>query len=277
MTLSGRNLTLATPIGLSAFCLVLGVFLSFVTVPGYDAEAENALKASGLLNRFLAPYFPARAVAAHFTVLVLVLCSLLSLASIYIFFEKTQAPEIFFMAFFVFSFAPEVLRLLFPLGRLQELPSLYPMLVSRAVLLSRYFGIFSLFAAGIHAAGYQSQRQRAVIITVLAASLFVAFGIPVDLQAHDAGLLMSAGEGVPTFRLLELGVYLITVTSFLVSIWTRGFREFLPVGIGSVLVLLGRDILLQADSWATLPLGALPLAVGIWLICTRLHRIYLWL
>ncbi|MCL2609699.1 MAG: hypothetical protein FWD94_07345 [Treponema sp.] len=276
MTLSGRNRTFAALIGLSALCLLLGIGLSFVTVPGYGEETESTWQASGLIHELLARHFPARAVAAHFVAVALVLYSLLSLASIYIFFEKTQSPEIFFVAFFAFSFAPEVLRLVFPLESIRDFPPLYLMSISRAVLLSRYFGIFSLFVAGVHASGYQSQQQRTAIVIVLAASLFVAFSIPVDLQAGASGPLM-AGEGVPIFRLLELGVYIITIASFLVAARSRGSWEFVPIGIGSALALLGRDILLQADSWAALPLGALPLTVGTWLICTRLHRIYLWL
>jgi hypothetical protein len=42
-------------------------------------------------------------------------------------------------------------------------------------------------------------------------------------------------------------------------------------------VFLGRAILLTADSWAGPATGLVFLAFGTWLICTNLHKVYLWL
>jgi hypothetical protein len=82
---------------------------------------------------------------------------------------------------------------------------------------------------------------------------------------------------VSLFRLIEIVTFLITTISFFIAVWSRGSFEFVYIGIGSALVFLGRNILLNADIWAGLPTGLLFLTAGTWLICTKLHKVYLWL
>ena len=277
MTLSNRNAFFKAGIALSSLCLLIGIAASVAAIPVYaQMEAEMSLRPGGFFQALLARHFEARLLAAHFAVLLLALYSLLAAAFILFFFEKTQAPEILFVAFFAVSFAPEVLRLALPLGRVFEIPSLYLLMASRIILFGRYFGIFSLFAASVHAAGYQSQQQREAIIIILAMALFLALSVPVDTQAWDSSLAMVSGYGT-MFRLIEIGIFLVTAASFFVAALPRGSCEFIFIGAGSVLAFLGRDVLLRADAWAGLPFGLLLLAAGTWLICVRLHRIYLWL
>jgi hypothetical protein len=76
---------------------------------------------------------------------------------------------------------------------------------------------------------------------------------------------------------VEAGVVLITMASFFVSAYTRGTREFIFAGAGTFLAFAGRYILLNADTWAALLPGLAVISAGTWFICTRLHRIYLWL
>ncbi|MCL2193351.1 MAG: hypothetical protein FWB78_08145 [Treponema sp.] len=277
MTLSNRNAVFKAGIILSSLCLLLAVASLFITSPVYVyMEAEIAVRPDGFFQALLGRPFEARLLAVHFIVLFLALYSLLSIAFIYFFFEKTQSPEILFVAFFAASFSLEVLRLILPLGQIHEIPSLYLLMASRIILFGRYFGIFSLFAASVHAAGYQSQQQRNTIMIVVAATLFVALSTPIDTKIWDSSLAMLSGYA-SMFRLVEVGLLIITAASFFIAAWPRGSREFFPIGVGSILALLGRNILLQADTWAGLPTGLLFLVAGTWLICKRLHRIYLWL
>jgi len=277
MTLSNRNAVFKAGIALSSLCLLMAIVALLVTPPVYAyMEAEITVRSDGFFQAFLGRYFEARLLAVHFTVLSLALYSLLSIALIYFFFEKTQSPEILFIAFFATSLSLEVLRLILPMGQIHEIPSLYLLMASRIILFGRYFGIFSLFAASVHAAGYQSQQQRSSILIVVATTLFVALSTPIDTQTWDSSLTLLGGD-VLMFRLVEVGILFITVVSFFIATWPRGSREFIFIGVGSVLALFGRSILLQADTWAGLPVGLFLLAFGTWLICKKFHRIYLWL
>jgi hypothetical protein len=144
------------------------------------------------------------------------------------------------------------------------------------LIFGRYFGLFSLFAASICASGLELQRQQNIVLVIIAAALIIALGIPIDGLSWDSSLAMILGyPGM--FMVVEAGTLLITVLSFLVSSYTRGVKEYILVGLGTFLACIGRNILLHADTWAALVPGLLLLAVGTWFVCTKLHKVYLWL
>ena len=277
MTLSDRNTIFRVGMILSFLCLLICLFASAKVMSVYaPMEQEIARRPEGLFQVLAGKLFVTNLLAVHWCVMGLVLYAFLSIILIYYFFEKTQSPEILFVVFFAASFAPEALRLLLPLSRVYEIPSLYLLMTSRVTLFGRYFGIFSLFTASIYAVGFKAQKQRNVVMIVAVVTLIITLGVPIDTETWDSGLNMIRGY-VSMFRLIEVGAFLITVMSFFIAAWSRSSREFVFIGAGSVLALLGRHILLNADTWAALPTGLLLLTLGTWLICTKLHKIYLWL
>jgi hypothetical protein len=277
MTLADRNMVFKAGIAFSFVCMVICIIGSIKAFPAYSLM-ENGIthRAGGVLNFFTTKFFAVKLTAVHACILALVLYSVFSMFFIHYFFEKTQSPEILFVGLFAVSFSLETLRLIIPLMNVYEIPSFYALAASRINLFGRYFGIFSLFVASVYAVGFEAQRQHYVIIILIATTLIVALGVPIDTQTWDSSLNMINGY-VSMFRIIEAGTFLITTISFLIAAWTRGSREFAFIGVGSVLVFLGRNILLTADTWAGPPLGILFLTVGTALICTKLHKFYLWL
>jgi len=287
MTVASRNATFKVGIIFSALALLAGIAASVATLSVYgNMEMETEAISGGIFgtvfgwpseSRFLGQLlFQPTPLAVHLAVLFLAFYSIASIAVIYFFFEKTLCTEIIFVAFFALSFSIEVFRLVIPLGQIYELPSLYLLITSRIIIFGRYFGIFSLFAASVHATGYQSQQQRNTIIIVIVTALFISLSVPVDTYIWDSSLNVRSGY-TSMFTLIEVGFFIITVASFFVATISRGSREFIFIGTGSLLALFGRGILLLADTWAGLPIGLCLLSAGTWLICTRLHKIYLWL
>jgi hypothetical protein len=277
MTLANRNLVFKAGIVLSLACLAICIAGSIKAFSAYPLmESGLSLRSGGILKFLTAKFFDAKLTAVHFCILALVLYSFFSILFIYYFFEKTQSTEMLFVGFFVVSFSFEALRLILPLTQIYDIPSFYALAASRTILFGRYFGIFSLFVASVYAAGYETQRQRYVITIITVTTLIIALGVPIDTQTWDSSLNMVNGY-VSMFMIIEVGTFLITTVSFLIAAWTRGSREFAFIGAGSALAFLGRDVLLTADTWAGLPAGLFFLAVGTWLICTKLHKFYLWL
>jgi hypothetical protein len=277
MTLSVRNIAFKGGIILTLFFLLLCIAASVKVIPVYPSmEQEIIPRSRGVFHDIAEKPLNVKLLAVHCCIAVSVLYSLLTIILIYFSFEKTQSPEIVFIAFFAAAFAPETLRLIIPLGRVYDIPSLYSLLASRAILFSRCFGIFSLFAASMYAAGFKSQRQRNVIIIITVTALFIALGVPIDTLAWDSGLNMVSGY-TSMFLLIEIGTFLFTTVSFFIAAWSRGSREYAYIGTGAVLVFLGRNILLNADTWVGAAAGPVCLAVGTWLICKNLHKVYLWL
>jgi len=277
MTLSDRNNIFRLGIALSFLCLLICLFASLKAMSVYaPMEEEITRRSAGLFQILTGKWFDTKLLAVHWCVAGLVLYSFISIILIYYFFEKTQSPEILFVAFFAISFAPEALRLLLPLSRVYEIPSLYLLMASRVTLFGRYFGIFSLFTASIYAVGFKAQKQRNVVLILAVITLIITLGVPIDTETWDSGLNMIIGY-VSMFRLIEVGAFLIITLSFFIAAWSYSSRDYAFIGTGSALALLGRHILLNGDAWAALPIGLLLLTVGTWLICTKLHKIYLWL
>jgi hypothetical protein len=204
-----------------------------------------------------------------------VVYAFITMILIYYFFEKTQSPEILFFAFFALSFAFEGIRIIVPVKVVYELPNVYLIMNFRLLLFARYFGFFSLFAASLYASGLEVQKQRNIIFVITVAAIMISLGVPIDGLSWDSSLNMISGYPA-MFGMVELGIILITMISFFISAYSRGAREYIFIGLGSLLVFLGRNILLNADTWLTPFPGLLILGLGTWFICTQLHRVYLW-
>lgn len=249
----------------------------FAVAPVYPAMAgEITRRAPGIIQSFIGRFFEPNLYAPFVSMIGAGIYAFITLVLIYYFFEKTQSPEILFFALFVLSFSFEAIRLMIPLHKIHNISPLYLVMLFRVLLFCRYFGIFSLFTASIYAAGLEVQKQQNIILIIALAAMLIVMGVPIDTLSWDSSLSMINGY-TSMFRMIEAGVLLITIISFFISAYTRGAREYIAIGAGAFLVLLGRNILLSADTWLS-PIPALVcLAVGTWLICTQLHHVYLWL
>jgi hypothetical protein len=206
---------------------------------------------------------------------IAVFFSLIGIILILSFFEQTSAPEILYIAIFTISLSFETIRIILPLYFIYDIPSLYLLIAARVLLFARFFGIFSLFAASISAAGLDVQLTRNVILVIIIATL-VMIGVPIDTQNWDTSLNIVYGFN-SMFRIIELIVILTTVVSFFIAVHIRGTKEYAHIGIGLMIALIGRYFLLYSDSWAGPVPGVLMLSFGIWFVCSKLHKIYLWL
>jgi hypothetical protein len=277
MTLSSRNAIFKAGIAIAAAGVLIFITAVFAIVPAYPAISGGVTqRASGIIQSFIGRFFEPNLYVPFVSMIGAGIYALVTLILIHYFFEKTQAPEILFFALFALSFSFEAIRLMVPLHKVHNIPPLYLIMLFRVLLFSRYFGIFSLFAASVYAAGLEIQKQRNIILVIALAAMVIVMGVPIDTLSWDSSLSMINGY-TSLFRMIEAGVFLITIVSFLISAYTRGSREYLSIGAGTFLVLLGRNILLSADTWVS-PIPALAfLALGTWLICTQLHHVYLWL
>ncbi|GHU05358.1 hypothetical protein FACS1894147_11450 [Spirochaetia bacterium] len=277
MTLSMRNRFFKAGIVISALVFLAVVAVIVFIRPLFSGlSVEPSRRAPGILQGLAASFFPPSLNAPFAAIAAAVVFALVCLILIYRYFEKTSVPEILFAALFILSLAFEGLRCMIPLKMIYGLPGLYVMMGFRILIFARYAGLFSLFIASLCAAGLELQDHRYVFLIIAVSALVIALGIPVDSLAWDSSLGMISGYST-MFKLVETGIVLITVLSFLISAYTRGSKEYIRVCAGSFLALLGRNILLSADNWITPLPGLLLLALGVWFICTRLHRIYLWL
>jgi len=264
--------------------MILAVFsLSLIAVGGYvtfsaypGAMASAALRSRGIIQKFIEsvsvpdPYVP------YWTMLAAAAYSLISILLIYNFFEKTQSPEILFFGFFVISLSFEFARIIIPLREIYSLPALYLVTASRVLLFGRYFGLISLFAASVFAAGLDGQKQQTVLLLSILAAMVIAINVPIDSLVWDSAFVLRNGYN-SMFILVEAGIVAVTIITYLIAAHTRLSKSYLFVGLGTLLVYTGRSILLCSDTWITPIPGLLILIAGTWFACARLHREYLWL
>jgi hypothetical protein len=276
MTLSSRNMVFKAGIISSFAILVFFLIASYTALPFYpELQQTAAARSSGILTavaRFSAPV----SFAPYATTAAAILYALVTVIFIHRYFEKTQAPEILYIAFFAFSLVFEAARIMPPLCRALSFPGGVLVLAQRFLLFGRYFGLFSIFTAGICAAGLELREQKTAILIIVLTALMIAAGIPVDGFSWDSSLSMITGYS-GMFSLVEAALILMTAISFMASAQTRGSREYLFIGMGAFLALLGRSLLLRADTWITPLPGLVCLILGTLFICGKLRQVYLWL
>jgi len=214
--------------------------------------------------------------AVHVSIIMAVLFSFIGIILIYYFFERTSAPEILYISLFTVTFSFELLRLIFPLHLIYIFPSFYLIGAARILIFARYFNVFSLFTASLCAAGFEIQKTRNIIIAIFIAVIALTFGIPVDTENWNASLNIVNGFA-SVFKMINTVIFIVTVCTFFVAARVRGSRDYVYIGIGAALAMIGRNALIGTDNWTGPILGILLLSFGTWFICSKLHKIHLWL
>jgi len=276
MTLSERNTFFKIGIGFCAACALLTIAVSSMTVPVYPEMEGNVRRPAYLFQLLSGQFLGSSNYAVHASLLASVLFSLVGIVLIHVYFERTSSPEILYISFFTISLSFEALRLILPLYMVYNFPSVFLLFAARTLLFARLFGTFSLFAASICAAGLEVQKTRNIIFTLIIAVLVVIIGVPIDVQTWDTGFNMINGYD-SMFRMIEIFAFITIMISFFIASNVRGSVEYNYVALGIMLAMLGRNILLGTDNWAGPVPGILILSAGTSLLCSKLHKIHLWL
>ena len=270
MTLSERNTFFKAGIVFCAVCTLLIIAVFYLIIPHSLSLVVESVKRPAI--SFLTSNF----IAVLTCLAGSVLFSFVGMLLIHYFFERTSSPEILYIAIFTISFSFEVIRLILPLRLIFNFPSFYVSAASRILLFARFFGIFSLFAAGLCAAGLDVQKTRTIILAIFIAVMVITMSVPIDSLNWDTSLNMINGYA-STFIWIELIASVTTIVSFLITAKIRRSKEYIYVALGIMLALIGRAILISTDNWAGPIPGILLLSFGIGFLCSKLHKIHLWL
>jgi hypothetical protein len=276
MTLSERNVFFRAAIAFCTISALLTLAISYLIMPAYKTIAENTRRPGDIVHLFLGRLLEPDYFAVHASMGALVIFSLVVLVLILSFFEQTSTPEILYISFFIFSLSFEIIRFVLPLHLIYAIPSFYILIALRILLFARYFGIFSMAAASLCAAGLEVQLSRNMIMIIIAAALVIVIGVPIDTQSWDTSLnIIYSFSSI--FRVIEIAVFLASIISFFIASNIRGSVEYIHIGIGIMFAFIGRYFLLYFDNWAGPIPGIIMLSLGTWSACSKLHRIYLWM
>ena len=283
MTLIERNNFFKAGIILCAVVILLVLTASFFTIPHYQQWETDYLGMEGSISRpdhffqVITGWFLNNSYyAVHIALILAAVYSFVGMLVIHSFFERTPTPEILYIAIFVISISFEFLRLFLPLHIIYNFPSFYLRIAARVLLFTRFFGIFALFTAGLCAAGLDVQKVRNALFIITLATLVTTGGVPIDVHTWDTSFNMITGYK-NLFRMIEILVFLTTMISFFIAAKIRESKYYVHAAVGVMLALIGRNILLSTDNWIGIFQGILLLSFGTYYLCSKIHKIYLWL
>ena len=277
MTLSERNTFFKMGIILSSICTLFVTVSSFFIIPVYSQIMTEYTRRSGNIFQFITGFFlKNNNYAVYFSLAAAVIYSLVSIIVIHFFFERTSSPEILYIAIFTISFAMEAVRFILPLQYIFTFSLFYVVLAAKILLFVRFFGIFSLFTAGLCAAGLEVQKTRNAVFLMIVAALVITLGVPIDGSNWDTSLnIINSYNSM--FSLVSAAVFITTFISFFIAAKIRDSREYVYIAIGSALALAGRGFVINVDNWTSFIPGIILLSIGTVILCSKLHKIHLWL
>ena len=277
MTLLVRNNFLKGMIAIASLSLCLVIVCGYIAFPAFPHVTSSAsVRSGGMVQQIIEKTSNIEAYSPFWTMLCAVAYSLVSVTLIYRYFEKTQTPEILFFALYCFSLSLECARIMIPLKEIRPFPAMFLITATQILLFGRFFGLSSLFAASVFAAGFDIQKQRNVFFMLILASLIIALNVPVDSLAWDTSLKALNGYN-PMLNIVETCILTVTIITFLISAYMKTSITYIFLGSGTLMAFAGRNILVKSDTLITPLPGLLLLSAGTWLICSRLHKEYLWL
>jgi len=120
------------------------------------------------------------------------------------------------------------------------------------------------------------QKTRNVIFVLIAAAMVITVGVPIDSSNWDTSLNIINSYNT-MFTLVSAAAFITTMISFLIAARVRDTREYISIAIGVVFAFAGRGFVVNVDNWTSLVPGIILLSIGTVILCSKLHKIHLWL
>ncbi len=216
MTLSFRN-------GLLTVLLVLagaaGIFLTYsALIAGSDFGWKGTFPAQeAVLFWFLRnPVTDAPIATFLWQFLVLIPLAFVSLFYLRLLYRKTNAPELFFLSFFLFSLLGEGFRVLQLFYVLNDQSYFWSLVLTRVVWIFRLFGLFMAFSASLFALEFPYQKLGNFVGMGLGLAVFLGANLTFQTTTLDSTGLFAPGDE-RGLLLIFLFLSLLTLANLLFS------------------------------------------------------------
>ena len=176
-------------------------------------------------------------------------------------YRRTDSAELLFIMLFCLSLCLEAWRLGNLIFQAFGLPQYLNVVVTRAVLFSRFFGLLCLLVSSLYAVAMK-YTHYSVLIGGMAVLAFTLAGIlPLDTSLYEATFLYKLGDRQGYFfvRLILAG---LTVINFLVAARLRRSRRFAVAAVAGLFLFVGRELLQYGIAPLPIVLGTALLIVG---------------
>jgi hypothetical protein len=274
MTISFRNKLFGTAFFLTLICAIgFSVCVFFLVSRNISFSLFDSLP--------IGPYFSSKKpfLPAHIVVLVrtgiMLAFSVILTGTVLRYFRKTSSPEVFFFMAFLASISFESFRIVQPFLVAANLPPDIGTVPTRIVYFARYFGIFSLFAAGLYPVGFTYEKLGRILFFVSLAALAISGGMPVDSSTLGAGFLHAPGYGAAQSTLAVSFGVLASGNFFLAGVLKSSASHY-KMGTAVALVLMGREMSFFFLDPAIIVAGLLFYGFGGFLFIKTTRAYYLW-
>lgn len=273
MTLAVRNAIFRTGAFIAAAMLIAFTLIGYQLISGPDGLPDNEWPHRWLVWSWSVP--PADLVASLVAIGIVGLLAVALLVVASRVFRRVSSAELYFFVLFVLSLSVEQLRLVQLYLLEVDVAPVYGMLLTRAVIVARIGGAFSLFASSLYALGIEYPRTGTLTLILGVLALVFVYLIPVDTVTIWATMLRPvAGQSGLELTLAAIG--LMTMSNYIIA-GARGHRDRgLLIGIAAVLVVAGTQVLwfVPVLPWLGAAVAAVCYGSVSFVLITRAH--FLW-
>lgn len=270
MKIKTRNRLITVLMILSLGMLILnGVVLGFTLFQKSFTFPENTVYVH-LQNYLITKFNYIAVISSIFVSLIYIFVSLMS---INVEFEKTQSTEIIYFSVFLFGFLLEFLRLFFPILNIWTNCGRMTSLITRSVIFGRTLSALSLLFTIIYSNFENRQYVEQNILTLIAASIFIAATIPLNTGVILPVGLVQLGFG-NLIKILLLTIMAVAILALIIKSTQNHFSKQLVTGF--ILLIAGYNVLIEGYSILTAAIGTLALFYGTFSYLKSLHSQYLW-
>ena len=275
MTFPRHSLLLKFGAACSVAVLVITAVLTPKLIPLFQTLAPRASRRAGLPLKALI-FTETVDIAPLIALFAVLIFDCAALIYIIYFFETTESAEIHYIEIFACMCAVEALRLTVPLKTLFQFSPFYLMSAQRLLAFARFSSFSALLAAGLFAAGIKLRKQESLLFPFGLASLIIALRIPIDIYDFDTSLNPILGFA-SMYKVIEFCMVILAAGSFFAGAYARSSKEYIPAGIGVMMLALGKSALQTADNIVLIIPAVLILFAGFYIFCSSLRKLYMWL
>ncbi len=189
-------------------------------------------------------------------------------------YRRTDSAELLFIMLFCLSLSLEAWRLGNLIFQAFGLPQYLNVMVTRAVLFSRFFGLLCLLVSSLYAVAMK-YTQYSVLIGGMAVLAFTLAGIlPLDTSLYEATFLYKLGDRQGYFFVRSILAALMVI-NFFVAARLRRSRRFAVAAVTGLFLFAGSGLLQYGIAPLPIVLGTALLIVGFVIFVRQVVVFYL--
>lgn len=285
MTIAERNRTRLIIVFLMGIILLVSAFVFFsiltsdrsILVDGLSQKIQKETAQNSLITIFLAkiPLTKYNIVVALTSILFCPIFAFFLLLYTYFTFKKTQAIEISFFVFYLFSIGFEAVRLISPYYSFSNYVFESMTYISRIVYFFRLAGFISLFIGSIFALKIITRQIFYTMFFIAFISFSMVSSVPINNFAINQ-YFISDIEFTYSYMLIALAFILLACFNYIFAAFTKNSKEYIFVAATLFSFTLGQIILLTAGSLFKLIIGSGMFLTSCVFYLKDIHRYHLW-